>query len=267
MNTMEKGRVKKVIYWLLSQGIVESQAQLADMMGYNSSSFSQIVKGEKPVSNKFVKNLCKISEKINETYLLDGSGCMILDSNPDWQHHNISVENIDDIKELREIVASKDADISRLVGQNTFLENQLNKKDTTKNTYSVPLIPFEAAAGFPFGELDGVKYEDCEQYVIPEFENKGVTFMIRVSGSSMYPKYSSGDLLGCKRIDDILFFQWGKIYVIDSSQGPLVKRVFEHEDPDMILLVSDNKEKYPPFPMPKSDIRSLSLVLGVIRME
>ena len=91
--------------------------------------------------------------------------------------------------------------------------------------------------------------------------------MIRVSGSSMYPKYSNGDILACRRVHDVLFFQWGKIYVIDSSQGPLVKRVFQDEDPDRILLVSDNKEHYPPFSIPKSDIRSLSIVLGVIRLE
>jgi len=83
----------------------------------------------------------------------------------------------------------------------------------------------------------------------------------------MYPKYSNGDVLACKKITDILFFQWGKVYVIDSSQGILVKRIFEHTDNDYVLLISDNKEKYPPFAMPKSDIRSLSIVLGVIRME
>jgi len=59
----------------------------------------------------------------------------------------------------------------------------------------------------------------------------------------------------------------GEIYVIDSSQGVLIKRVYEHSDPQMIELVSDNKEKYPPFAIPKADIRSLSIVLGVVRME
>jgi len=85
----------------------------------------------------------------------------------------------------------------------------------------------------------------------------------------MYPKYSSGDILACKKIprEDITFFQWGKVYVIDSAQGQLIKRVFEHEDGERIMLVSDNAEKYKPFPIQKSDIRILSIVLGVLRME
>lgn len=132
---------------------------------------------------------------------------------------------------------------------------------------ALPLIPFEALAGYLSTDNEGVMVEDCEQYVIPEFDRRGAEFIIRVSGSSMYPKYSNGDLLGCKKIKDILFFQWGKIYVLDTSQGTLVKRVYEHENDDFVMLVSDNKTVYPPFPIPKSDIRSLSIVVGVIRLE
>lgn len=131
----------------------------------------------------------------------------------------------------------------------------------------IPLIPIEAIAGIPAGDNVGLRFIDCEHYMVPEFANLNVEYMIRVSGSSMYPKYSNGDILACRRVQDLLFFQWGKIYVIDSSQGALVKRVFEDKDPDHVLLVSDNKEKYPPFSIPKSDIRSVSIVLGVIRLE
>lgn len=132
---------------------------------------------------------------------------------------------------------------------------------------TLPLIPFEAIAGYLSIDNVGVRFEDCEQYVIPEFEQRGAEFIIRVSGSSMYPKYSNGDLLGCKKIENILFFQWGKIYVLDTSQGTLVKRVYEHENDDFVKLVSDNKDVYPPFVIPKSDIRSLSIVVGVVRLE
>lgn len=152
-----------------------------------------------------------------------------------------------------------------LTGQGPMLRKDLpvaRPSDT-----GVPLVPIDAIAGIPAGDNLGLRFIDCEHYIVPEFANLNVEFMIRVSGSSMYPKYSNGDILACRRVQDILFFQWGKIYVIDSSQGALVKRVFEDEDPERILLVSDNKEKYPPFSIPKSDIRSVSIVLGVIRLE
>lgn len=155
-----------------------------------------------------------------------------------------------------------------VTGRGPMLRNDTTvAQRTTELGAGIPLIPIEAIAGIPAGEAIGIRFIDCTRYVIPEFANLNVEYMVRVSGSSMYPKYSNGDVLACRRIQDVLFFQWGKIYVIDSSQGPLVKRVFQDEDPDRILLVSDNKEHYPPFSIPKSDIRSLSIVLGVIRLE
>ena len=155
-----------------------------------------------------------------------------------------------------------------LLGKGEMLRNDLPvAQPAAKPGEGIPLIPIEAIAGIPAGEDIGIRFIDCTRYVIPEFANLNVEYMVRVSGSSMYPKYSNGDVLACRRIQDVLFFQWGKIYVIDSSQGPLVKRVFQDEDPDRILLVSDNKEHYPPFSIPKSDIRSLSIVVGVIRLE
>ena len=147
-------------------------------------------------------------------------------------------------------------------------EENLPINNDTSDTKGLPLIPIEAIAGIPSIDEIGVTFADCKKYVVPEFESKGADYMIRVSGSSMYPKYSNGDILACKYIRDVLFLQWGKIYVIDSSQGALVKRVFQDENnPDNLILVSDNKENYPPFIFPKSDIRSLSIVVGVIRLE
>lgn len=155
-----------------------------------------------------------------------------------------------------------------VTGRGSMLRSDLPAAHlATEPGTGIPLIPIEAVAGLPADDPVGTRFIDCAHYIIPDFANLNVEYMIRVSGSSMYPKYSNGDILACRRVHDVLFFQWGKIYVIDSSQGALVKRVFQDEDPDRILLVSDNRENYPPFSIPKSDIRSLSIVVGVIRLE
>jgi len=134
-------------------------------------------------------------------------------------------------------------------------------------TRGLPLIPIDAVAGWNGIDAPGVSLLDCTRYDIPDFEAAHADFLIRVSGSSMYPKYSSGDILACRRIDEITFIQWGKIYVIDSRQGAMVKRLFPIEgDDDNIQCRSDNPN-YPPFPLPKSEIRSLSIVVGAIRLE
>lgn len=130
----------------------------------------------------------------------------------------------------------------------------------------LPLIPMEAIAGFPAIDNDGVSFDDCQHYFIPEFEAKGANFLIRVSGDSMMPLYCNGDIIACRKIAEIHFFQWGGVYVLDTSQGVLVKYIEEcGKNDDCILCVSENS-RYKPFPLPKSDIRSLSTIVGLLRL-
>ena len=128
----------------------------------------------------------------------------------------------------------------------------------------IPLIPINAMAGAMMGEQTVMDYE-CERYVVPLF--KGAEFLIQVKGSSMYPKYSSGDVVACKHVPMTdLFFQWGKVYVLDTNQGALIKRIKRGSDADHILIVSDNKD-YEPFELPIRCINNVAIVIGVIRLE
>ena len=137
-------------------------------------------------------------------------------------------------------------------------------RHATKPGEGIPLIPIDAMAGALTGEQTVLEYE-CERYVVPVF--KGADFLIPVKGSSMYPKYSSGDIVACKRVPmSDLFFQWNKVYVIDTKQGALIKRIKPGSDKDHVLIVSDN-EKYDPFELPYSAINAVALVIGVIRLE
>lgn len=147
-----------------------------------------------------------------------------------------------------------------------YLHDNIDEEDNAVDNI-IPLIPIGAMAGSGTGEIKIAKRDIIDGYVIPEFTQRGVEYIIRVSGSSMYPKYSSGDLLGCKTVTDLSFFQWGKIYVLDTDQGPMVKRLFPvPNNDDLLECRSDNKE-YPPFPISKSSIYKVAIVIGVLRME
>ena len=159
-----------------------------------------------------------------------------------------------------------------LTGQGPMLKDkeqaEIAHAIPTEETKGIPLIPVGAMAGYANGDVQAMDYEITHHYNIPDFENRGVKFMIRASGSSMYPKYSNGDILACRPITDLSFFQWGKVYVLDTDQGPLVKRLFPCPDNDEYLEChSDNKANYPPFPIRKSSIRKVAIVVGVIRLE
>lgn len=128
-----------------------------------------------------------------------------------------------------------------------------------------PLIPIEAMAGFGTAETTITQQDIKAWYVVPDFNS--FDFMIKVKGSSMYPKYSSGDVVACKKVPlDGLFFQWNKVYVLDTVQGPLIKRIKRGSDDEHVLIVSENTN-YEPFELPLKAINSVAIVIGVIRLE
>lgn len=129
----------------------------------------------------------------------------------------------------------------------------------------IPLIPLSAMAGAFTGDDNGVMEYECERYVIPAF--KGADFLMPVKGDSMQPTYYSGDLVACQRVPlNDLFFQWNKTYVLDTAQGPLIKRIRRGSDEQHVLIVSDNPE-YEPFELSKDQFHGVALVRGLVRLE
>lgn len=128
----------------------------------------------------------------------------------------------------------------------------------------IPLIPFSAMAGALRGEIQVCEYE-CEHYIVPEF--KTANFLITINGDSMLPTYKSGDIVACQReAMTSVFFQWNRPYVLDTAQGAILKRIRPGSDKEHILIVSDNPA-YIPFELPLSEIYSVALVIGFIRLE
>lgn len=144
-------------------------------------------------------------------------------------------------------------------------EDSVPKIETAQHpNEGIPLIPISAMAGAFTGDQVVLEYE-CERFIVPTF--KGAEFLISVRGSSMYPKYNSGDIVACKKVPKSgLFFQWNKVYVLDTEQGPLIKRVKPGSDDNHVLIVSDNPN-YEPFELHLNSIYNVALVLGVIRLE
>lgn len=125
-----------------------------------------------------------------------------------------------------------------------------------------PRIPYTAAAGSITNAVEGISESQCEQVpVVPTFPS--YDFTIIVKGDSMEPKIEGGDEVACKRVDSTSFIQWGKVHVLDTAQGVVIKRIYE--DGDKIKCVSYNPE-YPPFSIEKSEIYSISLVVGLLRI-
>lgn len=237
----ELQRIKIAIKALISLDVAKNQEEIGLLMGYkNKSSFSQILNGKVPLSKDFVERLCKIDNRISKTWIVSEIGNVL--RNPD---------------KSKQVYKDFNNDISNIVNEPSEVYN---------NYPGIPLVTVTAIGGFGNAHFAISKQDVKEYYVIPKFKHKQIDFMIEVEGSSMYPKYNSGDVVACKIINEDGFIQWNKTHVIATKdQGIIIKRIKKNDD-DSFLMVSDNKS-YDPFTVNKNEIDGIAIVVGVIRLE
>lgn len=134
-------------------------------------------------------------------------------------------------------------------------------------TPGIPLLPFGALAGY-MGENNGIEPFTGQTVYFPDFSERGADYAIRVEGDSMLPRYNNGDVLAIKVLQDPTFFQWGRVYVISTSQGCLVKRLFpDPADGNRIICHSENTTMYPDFSIDKADVLKVAIVVGHAGLE
>lgn len=76
----QESRIKRVINWLVFQGYIESQNDLATRLGYSKSYMSQALHGHENLSKKFADKLCSFDSNLNSVWLLSGNGDMFLNN-------------------------------------------------------------------------------------------------------------------------------------------------------------------------------------------
>jgi len=138
-------------------------------------------------------------------------------------------------------------------------------KTSVATTDTVPIVNMFALGGTLTEQLDSSSVNALECVQTPV---KGAEMAIEVSGDSMAPKYPSGSRLFCRRVDDPTFIEWGKVYVIDTNQGAVVKELRPGSSHDTVMChsLNDNK-KYVPFEVPFSSIRGIWKVLAGLILE
>lgn len=143
-------------------------------------------------------------------------------------------------------------------------EGEPFKTDAVK-TDDVPLVNMFALGGTLTEQLDSSSTLSLERVQAPV---KGAEMAIEVSGDSMAPKYPSGSRLFCRRVEDPTFIEWGKVYVIDTTQGAVVKELRPGTSSDRVMChsLNDNK-KYVPFEVPLSSIHGIWKVLAGLILE
>lgn len=141
-------------------------------------------------------------------------------------------------------------------------KNALNTNEPAE-TNTVLVIPYEARGGTIGDFVDGVQEFDCERITSPV---KGAEYAMEVTGDSMSPGFPSGSRVLIKRIDETQFIPWNEVFVLDTPNGAVIKRVRKTDDPAMVECVSVNPA-YQSYTIPREFIRGWYRVLMVMSLK
>lgn len=141
-------------------------------------------------------------------------------------------------------------------------EKELERFMNMQSIYSVPLLPVNAQGG-PFDDFEAqVKLNDCERIISPVSD---VDFAITITGKSMEPDYPSGAKILIKQVDENIFLEWGSVYVLDTINGAVVKRIKPTHKDGIIMCCSINQD-FDPFEVELKNVRRFFKVVMVLNL-
>ena len=146
-----------------------------------------------------------------------------------------------------------------MTGEGEMLQEfEIRPGDNFAAPYTVPLLPIFAQAGSLTGWSEGIEEAKCERVISPVND---VDFAVHIYGESMYPDIQNGSVVYVRKINPRAFIEWGRAYILDTVNGPLLKYLTPGSDDEHIRCVSANHDPmYAPFEVAKED------VLGVYRV-
>lgn len=146
--------------------------------------------------------------------------------------------------------------------EETFpLDKMSDEKPNEPNT--VPLLPIFAQAGSLVGWSDGVEEVKCERVISPV---KDVDMAVHIYGESMSPDIPNGAVCYVRRVTGRVI-DFGRAYILDTVDGPVVKYLMPGSDDEHIRCLSANQApQFAPFEVLKSDILGMYRVVMCMKM-
>lgn len=153
-----------------------------------------------------------------------------------------------------------------MTGKGAMLNNTPNEPNQPKISYT---------KGVPYYNVDFIGGFDLilnDQTVNPEYlidfkKYNEATCWCNVTGHSMEPEITHGDIIALKKIDDISFIPFGEVYaIVTTNDMRTIKRIGPASDPNCYSLIPTNKSpEYGVQELPKNMIRHIFHVLGCMK--
>lgn len=174
---------------------------------------------------------------------------------------NVHVNTIANWEKGANIPYVKLCELEKLTESN--LESSYESKPLKeKNGNEVLLLPVSAIGGYTNDDDVSVMEYECERIMSPI---RGAELAVRVSGDSMYPRYPNGSMVFIRKHDPNIFIEWGSYYVVNTTNGTIIKRITDGDD--NTITCSSVNPNFKDFKVARSEIRAMYKILGCFNPE
>ena len=151
-----------------------------------------------------------------------------------------------------------------LTGEGGMLLDSIDSVPQKSFTNGVPYYNVDFIGGFDIVLNDQTAKPE---YLIDFKKYNEATCWCNVTGHSMEPEITHGDIIALKKIEDKSFLQLGEVYAIVTTNGMrTIKRLGPSSDPKCYTLVPTNKSpEYGIQELPKDMIEHIFQVLGCMK--
>ena len=137
-----------------------------------------------------------------------------------------------------------------------------NDVEEPANNVGIPLLPVNAIGGYVNDDDVSIMEYECERIMSPI---RGAELAVRVSGDSMYPRYPNGSMVFIRKHDPNIFIEWGSYYVVNTTNGTIIKRITDGDD--NTITCSSVNPNFKDFKVARSEIRAMYKILGCFNPE
>lgn len=139
-------------------------------------------------------------------------------------------------------------------GNGQMVKNGAFPKFATEgNSVCVPLLPIASQGMLQDSVETRIADNDCEMIISPI---QGIDLAITACGDSMSPEYPNGSKVLVQKVDNTTFIEWGCTYMLDTTNGILLKNIFQSKENAEEIICRSVNPNFADFSVATKDIRA-----------
>lgn len=247
--------MSKLKQYFDSQGI--RQVDICNILGKSKAQISNYLTGKVPFGKKAAKEWSN-AFGLSESWLLTGEGEMLRENAPQptvqQNNHHSPGARMENNYYMR-----GGAEGGNIAAQNLEVKSASEDARPIIPSYMYNMPDYDIYANIKNGAAN------MEIFSVEGFM-KQIDIIYRVQDNSMTPSFTSGDLIGIRRLPETEHIVNGDYYVTDTKpHGVRLRILIENADSYTLRTTDANRDRYTDFNVAKSEIISIFAVVFLFR--